>query len=137
MICNWPSNSNDIGWLVTIVLRKMSDVNFSSEKKLMHRSQVYSGWIVGNSIWNWEYRRGATPHLQTAKNKWSSLTIVVLIFIVLIKHKNLGRLWLAYTELQRDFRCYNSHLLPLGTLHSQNSAYGGLIYTNTTHPSIK
>ncbi len=43
--------------------------------------------------------------------------------------KNLGRLWLAYTELQGDFTCYNSHLLTLGTLHSQNSAYGGPIYT--------
>ncbi len=39
--------------------------------------------------------------------------------------KNLGRLWLAYTELQGDFTCYNSYLLTLGTLRSQNSAYGG------------
>ncbi len=43
--------------------------------------------------------------------------------------KNLGRLWFAYTELQGDFTCYNSYLLTLGTLHSQNSAYGRLIYT--------
>ncbi len=42
--------------------------------------------------------------------------------------KNLGRLWLAYTELQGDFTCYSSYLLTLGTLHSQNSAYGSLIY---------
>ncbi len=42
--------------------------------------------------------------------------------------KNLGRLWLAYTELQGDFTCYKSYLLTLGTLHSQNSAYGGPIY---------
>ncbi len=34
--------------------------------------------------------------------------------------KNLGRLWLAYTELQGDFTCYHSYLLTLGTLHSQN-----------------
>ena len=30
-------------------------------------------------------------------------------------YKNLGRLWLAYTELQGDFTCYNSCLLTLGT----------------------
>ncbi len=42
--------------------------------------------------------------------------------------KNLGRLWLAYTELQGDFTCYNSYLLTLGTLHSQNSVYGSPIY---------
>ncbi len=46
-----------------------------------------------------------------------------------MRSKNLGRLWLAYTELQVGFTCYNSYLLTLGTLHSQNSAYGGLIYT--------
>ncbi len=45
------------------------------------------------------------------------------------KSKNLGRLWLAYTELLGDFTCCNSYLLTLGTLHSQNSAYGGPIYT--------
>ncbi len=44
-------------------------------------------------------------------------------------YKNLGRLWLAYTELQGDFTCYKSHLLTLGTLHSQNSACSGPIYT--------
>ncbi len=33
--------------------------------------------------------------------------------------KNIGRLWLAYTELQGDFTCYNSYLLTLATLHSQ------------------
>ena len=43
--------------------------------------------------------------------------------------KNLGRLWLAYTELQGDFTWKNSYLLTLGTLHSQNSAYSGPIYT--------
>ncbi len=43
--------------------------------------------------------------------------------------KNLGRLWLAYTELQGNFTCFNSYLLTLGTLHSQNSSYGGPIYT--------
>ena len=32
--------------------------------------------------------------------------------------KNLGRLWLAYTEIQGDFTCYNSYPLTLGTLHS-------------------
>ncbi len=42
--------------------------------------------------------------------------------------KTLGRLRLAFTEIQGDFTCYNSHLLTLGTLHSQNSAYGGPIY---------
>ncbi len=35
-------------------------------------------------------------------------------------NKNLGRLWLAYTELEGDFTCYNSYLLTLGTFHSQN-----------------
>ncbi len=29
--------------------------------------------------------------------------------------KNLGRLWLAYSEVQGDFTCYNSYLLTLGT----------------------
>ncbi len=28
--------------------------------------------------------------------------------------KNLGRLWLAYTELQGDFTCYKSYLLTPG-----------------------
>ncbi len=32
-----------------------------------------------------------------------------------LTHKNLGRLWLAYTELQGDFKRYNSYLLTLGT----------------------
>ena len=36
--------------------------------------------------------------------------------------KNLGRLWLAYTEVQVDFTCYNSYLLTLATLQGQNSA---------------
>ena len=47
--------------------------------------------------------------------------------------KNLGRLQLAYADLQGDFTCCNSHLLTLGTLQSQNSANGG----STTHTSIK
>ncbi len=29
--------------------------------------------------------------------------------------KNLGRLWLAYTEPWGNFTCYNSYLLTLGT----------------------
>ena len=33
--------------------------------------------------------------------------------------KNLGRLWVANTEIQDDFTCYNSYLLTLCTLHSQ------------------
>ena len=65
----------------------------------------------------WQYERALTGdhmHLHTQK-----------------KHteKNLGRLWLAYTELQGDFTCYNSYLLTLGTLHSQNLVYSGPIYT--------
>ncbi len=28
-----------------------------------------------------------------------------------MSYKNLGQLWLAYTELQGDFTCYNSYLL--------------------------
>ena len=36
--------------------------------------------------------------------------------------KNLGRLWLAYTEIQGDFTWYNLYLLTPGTLHGHNSA---------------
>ena len=36
--------------------------------------------------------------------------------------KNLGRLWLAYTELQVDFTSCNWILLTMGILHSYNSA---------------
>ena len=32
------------------------------------------------------------------------------------KIKNLGRLWLAYTELKGDFTCGNLYLLTLGSL---------------------
>ncbi len=59
----------------------------------------------------------------------SSVSNFVIIRANVIQDKNLGRLWLAYTELQGDFTCYNSYLLTLGTLHSQNSAYSGPIYT--------
>ncbi len=46
------------------------------------------------------------------------------------KGKNVGQLWLAYTELQGDFTGYTStYLLTLDTLPGQNSAQGGPIYT--------
>ncbi len=34
--------------------------------------------------------------------------------------KNLGRLWLAYTELQGDFTCCNSYLLTQITVSSKD-----------------
>ncbi len=40
--------------------------------------------------------------------------------------KNLGRLWLAYTEFQADFTCYNSYLLTLCALHCHNKDVGWL-----------
>ena len=43
--------------------------------------------------------------------------------IVLLLTKNLGRLWLAYAELQIEFTCYNSYQLTLGTLHGQNHTH--------------
>ncbi len=33
-----------------------------------------------------------------------------------VKRKKLGRLWLAYTEVQVDFSCYNLYPLTLDTL---------------------
>ncbi len=41
---------------------------------------------------------------------WNALQVLDI-------RKNLGRLWLAYTELQGDFTCFYSYLLTLGTLH--------------------
>ncbi len=35
--------------------------------------------------------------------------------------KNLGRLWLAYTEVQGVFTCYNSYLLTLWAGFGTNS----------------
>ena len=66
-----------------------------------------------------------TPRCLTECSFWddeqeafTNLSYAILLQIASCP-KNIGRLWLAYTELQGDFTCYNSYLLTLGTLHSQ------------------
>ncbi len=44
----------------------------------------------------------------TSAKKWPESAMLTVNIA-----KNLGRLWLAYTELQVEFTCYNSYLLTL------------------------
>ena len=64
--------------------------------------------------------RHTYSHLGFHWGPFLSCISALCLFVLLFHAKNLGRLWLAYTELQGDFTCFNSYLLTLGTLYSQN-----------------
>ncbi len=115
------------------------NANILSNIEYLHRAQNLTQWLPHRNAafcmkkkTHWMFPPILSPSSYTNLNRLSEISFTdvgwystCLVYSFVSGHfKNIGRLWLAYTELQGDFTCFNSYLLTLGTLHSQNSAYG-------------
>ena len=99
----------------TVIYKKSSNFSWHGLRNLVGFSMSFDILIWSHIPWNTAESKN-TLGLSTMHSWSKEMHRMEKI------PKNLGRLWLAYTERQGDFTCYHSYLLTLGNLQGQNSA---------------